>query len=310
LPLAAAFKGTNRCEPERQIIESAGRVAYSPFRNAFQSVCKPKAHDGPDERPEGFKGTVRRVQRYGWIPDLPDARDFTYSVAAPLAGKLPDSVDLRKQCPAVYDQGQLGSCTGNAIAGAIEFDRIKQKLKVFTPSRLFIYYNERVMEGTVKSDAGAQIRDGIKSVGTQGDCPESEWPYNINKFAVAPPKKCFTDAVKYKAVQYMRVTQTLTNMQGCLAEGFPFVFGFTVYASFESAAVAKNGIVPMPKSGEQVLGGHAVLAVGYNSAQRVFIVRNSWGPGWGDAGYFYMPFAYLLDSNLADDLWTIRLLLH
>jgi C1A family cysteine protease len=277
------------------------------------AVRKRKAKPAPeaaDERPEGFTGTTYRIQRYGWIPDLPDPRDFTYSVIGPMAAKLPDLVDLRKQCPPVYDQGQLGSCTANAIGAALEFDRIKQKLKVFTPSRLFIYYNERVIEHTVKSDSGAQLRDGIKSVAKQGDCPETEWPYNINKFAVAPPKNCYTDALKYKAVQYMSVTQNLTNMQGCLAEGYPFVFGFTVYESFESPAVAKNGMMPMPKSGEKVLGGHAVLAVGYDNSKRVFIVRNSWSDGWGDGGYFYMPYAYLLDDNLADDLWTIRLVLH
>jgi C1A family cysteine protease len=96
-------------------------------------------------------------------------------------------------------------------------------------------------------------------------------------------------------------------MQGCLASGYPFVFGFTVYESFESNAVAQTGDMPMPKSGEKVVGGHAVLAVGFDNEDRVFIVRNSWGDGWGDAGYFYIPYAYLLDDNLADDLWTIRL---
>ncbi|MFI5461396.1 MAG: C1 family peptidase [Isosphaerales bacterium] len=259
-------------------------------------------------KPAGFKGTIRKVQRYGWVPDLPDQRDHTFAVAAPIVASIPETVDLRAQCPAeVYDQGQLGSCTANAIAGALEFDRMKQQLTVFTPSRLFIYYNERVMENSVASDNGAQIRDGIKSVGTQGDCPETEWPYDISQFAVQPPQSCYDDAVKYKAVQYQSVTQNLADMQGCLASGYPFVFGFTVYDSFESAAVAKTGDVPMPKSGENILGGHAVLAVGYDNDDRVFIVRNSWGAGWGDAGYFYMPYAYLLDDNLSDDLWTIRL---
>jgi C1A family cysteine protease len=258
-------------------------------------------------KPAGFKGTPRKVQRYGWVPDLPDQRDHTYAVAAHLVSNLPDSVDLRDQCPDVYDQGELGSCTGNAIAAALEFDRMKQNLDDFTPSRLFIYYNERVLEGTVDSDSGAQIRDGIKSVAQQGDCPETEWAYDISKFADAPPQSCYDDALQYKAVQYQSVSQNLADMQGCLASGYPFVFGFTVYESFESDAVAQTGDMPMPKSREQVIGGHAVLAVGYDNQDRVFIVRNSWGEGWGDAGYFYMPYAYLLDDNLADDLWTIRL---
>jgi C1A family cysteine protease len=257
--------------------------------------------------PAGFKGTPRKVQRYGWIPDLPDQRDHTYAVAAHLVTDLPDSVDLRDQCPDVYDQGRLGSCTGNAIAAALEFDRMKQNLDDFTPSRLFIYYNERVMEGTVDSDSGAQIRDGIKSVAQQGDCPETEWPYDISKFADAPPQSCYDDALQYKAVQYQSVSQNLADMQGCLASGYPFVFGFTAYESFESAPVARTGNLPMPRSDEQVVGGHAVLAVGYDNQDQVFIVRNSWAEGWGDAGYFYMPYAYLLDDNLADDLWTIRL---
>src|SRR5271157_4958001 len=146
-------------------------------------------------RPAGFKGTTRKVQRYGWVPDLPDYRDHTYAVAAHILAEIPDSVDLRPQCPPeVYDQGQLGSCTANAIAAAIEFDRMKQQLTVFTPSRLFIYYNERVMEGTVGTDSGAQIRDGIKSVGSVGAPPETDWPYNIAEFAVKPPPKAFTDA--------------------------------------------------------------------------------------------------------------------
>jgi C1A family cysteine protease len=127
--------------------------------------------------------SIRKVQRYGWVPDLPDQRDFMYAAPAPYAANTPPSIDLSKKCPPPYDQGQLGSCTANAIAGAIEFDQIKANLKEFTPSRLFIYYNERVMEGTVNSDSGAQIRDGIKSVATLGALPETDWPYNIAKFS-------------------------------------------------------------------------------------------------------------------------------
>ena len=258
--------------------------------------------------PAGFKGTVRKVQRYGWVPDLPDHRDLSYAVPHSVVSQIPSSVDLRDQCPSVYDQGQLGSCTANAIAGGIEFDMLKQGITpVFAPSRLFIYYNERVMEGTVSTDSGAQIRDGIKSVATQGDCPENEWPYDTAKFAAQPPQQCYDDAVKHKALVYRSVDQNLADMKGCLAEGYPFVYGFTVYQSFESQAVAQTGNVPMPNSGEAIVGGHAVVAVGYDDSDRVFICRNSWGEGWGDAGYFYMPYAYLLDNNLSDDFWTVRL---
>jgi C1A family cysteine protease len=245
---------------------------------------------------------------YGWVPDIPDHRDFLYAAPVENLAALPASVDLRPKCPKeVYDQGQLGSCTANAIAGALEFDQMKQALKTFTPSRLFIYYNERVMEGTVSSDSGAQIRDGIKSVGNIGAPPETDWAYNIAKFAEKPPQPAFSDAPLGKALQYQRVPQVLTQMKGCLASGYPFVFGFTVYQSFEGDEVARTGIVPMPAAQEKVLGGHAVLAVGYDDSSQRFTVRNSWGPGWGLAGYFTIPYAYLTDSNLADDFWTVRM---
>ena len=248
-----------------------------------------------------------KIARYGWLPDLPDQRDHLYAVPVKVAGALPRRVDLRRHCPPVYDQGQLGSCTANAIAGAIEFDRMKQGLADFTPSRLFIYYNERAIEHSVASDSGAQIRDGIKSVGKQGDCPETEWPYVIAKFKTRPPKNCYADALKYKAVLYQRVTQTLSQLKGCLASGWPFVFGFTVYESFESASVAKTGHATLPRSGDAVIGGHAVAGVGYDDAKQWFIVRNSWGAGWGMKGYFTLPYAYVTDASLAGDFWTVRI---
>ncbi|MDE2363066.1 MAG: C1 family peptidase, partial [Hyphomicrobiales bacterium] len=185
-------------------------------------------------------------------------------------------------------------------------DRLKQKITDFTPSRLFIYYNERVIEGTVNQDSGAQIRDGVKSVAKLGAPPESDWPYVISKFQQQPPTTAYNDAKHDVVSAYMRVAQNLVQMQGCLAEGYPFVFGFTVYESFESAAVAKSGVVPMPASNESVVGGHCVVAVGYDNAKRMFIIRNSWGTGWGLKGYCMMPFEYLLTPNLASDFWTLR----
>ena len=251
---------------------------------------------------------TQKIQRYGWIPDLPDRRDHLYAAPVRMLRTLPPKIDLTPQCPPVFDQGQLGSCTGNAIAGAIQFDELKQKQANPTvPSRLFIYYNERVIEGTTASDSGAQIRDGIKTVASQGVCTEKSWPYDIVKFRTKPPKKCYLEAAKHKAVSYQRLVQSLNQMKGCLASGWPFVFGFTVYESFETSAVAKTGRAPMPASGEKVLGGHAVLAVGYDDKMERFIIRNSWGTGWGKKGCFTLPYAYLTDSNLADDFWTIRL---
>jgi len=250
-----------------------------------------------------------RIQKYGWIPDLPDKRDHAYAAPHATLLKLPDTVDLRSQCPPVYDQGQLGSCTANAIAGAVQFDRTKQADKPdFIPSRLFIYYNERVIEHTVSEDSGAMIRDGIKSIAKLGVCSETpDWPYDISKFTQKPPKRAFTDAKKFKAVTYSRLVNTqLPQLQGCLASGYPFVFGFSVYESFESQEVARTGTVNMPEPGEKLLGGHAVLAVGYDESAKRFLVRNSWGEGWGVNGYFTMPYEYLTDNNLADDFWTVR----
>jgi C1A family cysteine protease len=248
-------------------------------------------------------------RKYGWAPDVPDFRDHVYSAPLPVLQKLPPKKDLRPGCPPVYDQGQLGSCTGNAIAGAIQFEQKKQGVNVFVPSRLFIYYNERVMEGTVNSDSGAQIRDGVKSVGNQGVCPETEWPYDINKFADKPGPKCYKDATLCEAVGYQRLdSSNLTQLKGCIADGFPFVYGFTVYDSFESQQVAKTGVLNLPGPKEKVVGGHAVLAVGYDDTTQRFTVRNSWGKDWGIKGYFTIPYAYLTDSNLADDFWTIRIL--
>ncbi len=248
-------------------------------------------------------------RRFGWVPDIPDQRDHLYSAPMPMKGALPAKADLRSKCPPVVDQGQLGSCTGNAIAGAVQSDRMKQKLKpAFAPSRLFIYYNERAMEGTVASDSGAMIRDGIKSLANLGDCSESSWPYDVAKFTHKPSAACYKEALKYKAVQYQRVVRSLSQFKGCLASGYPFVFGFSVYESFESDAVANTGIAPLPGHGEKLLGGHAVLAVGYDDAAQRLIVRNSWGKGWGQAGYFTLPFAYLTEPNLSDDFWTVRLI--
>ncbi len=252
---------------------------------------------------------LRHIAGYGWAPDLPDHRDLLYAAPPHVAKALPAKVDLRSKCPKVYDQGQLGSCTANSIAGAIEFDQMKQgsPKPPFTSSRLFIYYNERAMEGTVSSDSGAQIRDGIKSCANLGTCPEEMWPYDIAKFAEKPPAPCYTTAAQHLVKLYSRVPRVLNSMKGCLADGYPFVFGFTVYESFEGEAVAKTGIVPLPQPKEAVVGGHAVMAVGYIDAEQMFLVRNSWGPKWGLKGYFKLPYAYLTDADLSDDFWTIRL---
>ena len=251
---------------------------------------------------------AHNVTWYGWRPDLPDQRDFVYAASKTVIKKLPVKIDLRPGCPPVYDQGELGSCTANAIGAAFEYELMKQnKTADFMPSRLFIYYNERVMENTVNLDNGAEIRDGVKSINTQGVCPENLLPYDITKFAVQPTAACYGEALKHQVLSYHRVQRTLDDMRGCLSEGYPFVFGFTVYDAFESPAVAKSGKLDLPKKTEKVVGGHAVMAVGYDDKTKRFTVRNSWGSDWGLAGYFTMPYSYLTDGNLSDDVWTIRI---
>jgi len=249
---------------------------------------------------------VRTQKRYGWRPDHPDMRDFLLAVEP--AKALPSSVSLRTKMPPVYDQGQLGSCTANSVGAILEYNELKQKEPdATTPSRLFIYYNERAMEGTVEQDSGAEIRDGIKSVAQVGAPPETVWPYVISKFAQKPPAKAYKAATQHEAIRYARVPQSEVAIQTVLASGYPISYGFTVYESFETE-VGSNGIVPMPSPSEQTLGGHAVVAIGYKQirGQLYFECRNSWGPDWADHGYFWMPAAYLASSNLASDFWVIE----
>jgi C1A family cysteine protease len=253
------------------------------------------------------RSVVSSKYGYGWKAGNPSQDDFRFLARPETIASLPPLVDLRPHCPAPYDQGQLGSCTANAIAGAIEYDQIKQGITEATPSRLQIYWNERYMEGglaNTRQDAGAIIKDGVKSVHKQGACPESMWPYDISKFTKKPTADCYKVARSHKITSYMRVARDLNQIRACLVDS-PVIIGFTVYASFESQEVADTGMMPMPQPGEQELGGHAVLVVGYRDSDQRFIVRNSWGD-WGDKGHFYMPYGYLLRSDLSSDFWTIR----
>jgi C1A family cysteine protease len=189
----------------------------------------------------------------------------------------------------------------------VDFERARQGLPFITPSRLFVYYNERATEETIASDAGAQIRDGAKVIAAQGACPETDWPYDPAQFAVEPPDAAYSDGLQDIAVQYQSVAQSAHFLKSALAGGLPVVIGISVYESFESDAVAATGTVPMPdEATEQLLGGHAVLLVGYDDATSRWLVRNSWGDTWGQAGYFTLPYAYLTDPQLASDFWVLQ----
>lgn len=248
-------------------------------------------------RPDG-------IAKYHWVRDLPDHRDHMFTAVAPT---LPASVDLRTYASPIEDQGQLGSCTGNAIAGAIELID-KKGNKRLDVSRLFIYYEERVLEGSVNYDAGAYIRDGIKVCYTKGAPLESLWPYNIRKWATKPPTAAYSDALNRKVTGYQRCAN-FTAVKNALALGNPVVIGFDVYESFEQGAwqyANGSGLMPYPNtSTEQILGGHAVCLVGYNDSTQRFICRNSWGTSWADKGYFYMPYQVIQNTGMSSDFWVI-----
>lgn len=250
----------------------------------------------------------RTIERYGWIPQLPDFRDVPYAPDPEVATNLPAKVDLRTtpHMPPVYDQGQLGSCTGNGWAGAYAYAWHLTHNAMIQPSRLDIYYGERVIEHTVGTDSGAQVRDGAKVLAKSGVCPEADWPYDIATFARPPSKKDKADALLHLALTYKAVAQDLHSLQAALASGLPVVFGFTVYDDFESEQVAQTGIVNMPTRGESIVGGHCVVLVGYDTASQRFIARNSWGTDWGQGGYFTIPFAYVTSSKLASDFWVLE----
>lgn len=249
---------------------------------------------------------TRKIAGYGWVPQLPDLRDAR--LALPAATNLPAAVDLSKHeaMPPVYEQGGLGSCTANAIAAAVDFTNYQQSKAFTSPSRLWIYYQERVLENSVRHDSGAQLRDGMKAVSKLGVCPESHWPYDIAAFAKKPPKKAYTAAMKQRVLRYEAAPQDLFGLKSVLASGVPVVFGFSVYESFELNAVAKTGILAMPSPTESMIGGHAVLLVGYSDKVDRFLVRNSWGSGWGKGGYFEMPYQYPTNPALASDFWAVQ----
>ena len=259
-----------------------------------------------------------RHRNLGWQPQLPDHRDLVY--AAPMGAVLPPAVDLRPRMPSVYDQGQIGSCTANATDAIVQF--LLRPAETDTPwfpgSRLFIYYNTRAAEGTIGCDSGGSLRDAIKSVAAFGVPAETAWPYSgaaAREDGTFPPgaaaslkpsKAVYEAAAVAKAVNYSAVPQMLSHLKGCLAEGFPIAFGFTIYSSFYGVGDVPTIDVPMPKPDVGVEGGHAVVAVGYVDASEQFIIRNSWGPGVQDDGYFYLPYGYVTNPNLASDFWTIR----
>ena len=242
---------------------------------------------------------------YGWIRDLPDNRDLYYKRV--ISSKdLPSLVNLRNDCPDAYNQGSLGSCTANALAFLFEYDEIiKNRESKFKPSRLFIYYNERKLDNRIDYDSGSSIRDTIKMIHKTGICDENLWEYDIDKFKDKPPILCYTQVKHYKLIKYYKLKQNIDDLKACLNDGFPFVVGISIYESFESENSATTGIIKMPLCNEKLLGGHTVAVVGYDDNYG-FLVRNSWGINWGIEGHCFIPYEYICNKNLANDLWTIK----
>ena len=256
---------------------------------------------------------------YGARPDLPDERDHrkVYKESEiPSATHFP-TVDIRRYVDHIYDQKALESCTANSLCGAYGLDLKKQSetlaegYKYFNPSRLFLYYNTRELEGSVESNVGATIRDTIKSLNRLGLCKESDWPYDVSKFTEKPPESCYAAARGNILCKYQRLNQDIDQFRACLKEGSPFVFGFNVYTSFHCAENTAMGKMPVPNPSdpsEKKEGGHAVMAVGYDDAAKHVVVLNSWGEGWGDKGYFYMPYDFIV-GNECYDFWKISFVL-
>lgn len=264
-----------------------------------------------------------RYRGLGWVPDLPDKRDFSLRSMPPY--ELPGKVDLRQYQSPVRDQGQLGSCVGFAVTGGVEYLRATDKdlfSTIYSP--LYTYYRAREMQGWENYDSGAYIRDGVKSVtripppdpdnplpDIRGAVPETAWPYKPNGFTKAPTPSVAKKGTRWQLGSYHRCDVSsglaVQSVMTALSKNWPVVGGFSCYASMFTPHVDQSGLIPMPSSNDWLVGGHAVLFVGYDMATAVFIFKNSWGVDWGMHGYGLLPFAYVHDRNLSDDFWAMSM---
>jgi len=268
----------------------------------------------------------------GWIPDYPDFRDYTEvtedikSVLSP-KGVLkakggPASVDLRDWCSPIEDQGSIGSCTAHARAGVVEYYERKSFGRHIDASRLFLYKVTRNLM-KAKGDAGAYLRKTMGAMVLFGVPPEEYWPYTDDekRFDQEPPAFCYAFAQNYQTIKYFRhdppgikPEEILLKIKTYLSKGHPAMFGFTVYNSIEQAE--STGKIPFPSAKERIEGGHAVTAVGYDDKMKIknkygktettgaVLIRNSWGAQWGEKGYGWLPYDYIL-KGLAEDFWSI-----
>jgi C1A family cysteine protease len=251
------------------------------------------------DHPEG--GRTVKVGACHRDPHRPEHKHYDSSQFAP--DELPGFVDLRPHLTPVEDQGDLGSCTANALAGAVEYLERRLNNSEERVSRLFLYWNERDLEGTANQDHGACLDDGIRALQKDGICTELIWPYDTRRVFKKPHDDAYDAAEGHTIDEAHRVKIELHDLRHCLAEGYPFVFGLQLGRAFQK--VGDDGVVALPDAGDNA-GGHAMLCVGYSDQDQVFVVRNSWGPKWGDGGYCYIPYEYLGDPKYAHDAWTLR----
>jgi hypothetical protein len=232
-------------------------------------------------------------------------RDNTQKYSYSGHPKLPQAIDLRPYLTPIENQGDSNSCTANATAGAHEYLLKRLKGQDDDVSRLFIYYNARKLDGAIQVDEGSYLQSCVGVLREYGACSEKAWPFNLDRILDAPDAKAYDEATAFLIHDAARVEVKLEAMRSCLAKGYPFTFGLMLFESFQQAG--KTGLVPMPDiEQEKMDGGHAMLCVGYSDADRVFVVRNSWGADWGDQGYCYIPYAYMTNPDLNGDCWMIR----
>ncbi|MBW4471815.1 MAG: C1 family peptidase [Stenomitos rutilans HA7619-LM2] len=245
-----------------------------------------------------------QIKLGSYRPDKKNPNDKTYK-SSRSTDDLPAKVDLRPYMTPVENQGNSNSCTANAMAGAYEYLAKRVRGSAHDVSRLFIYYNARDLDGAPDSDEGTYLRSCIKVLKKYGTCAEATWPFDLHRIFEPPHENAYEEATNFLIEDAYRVDVNLDAMRQCLADGYPFTFGLDLFSSFQKAG--SKGLVPTPDpDNEKHDGGHAMLCVGYSDEDKVFIVRNSWGEGWGDRGYCYIPYDYMTNPDLNGDLWAIR----
>jgi hypothetical protein len=252
-------------------------------------------------------GSARKVSGYRYAAPRPGTK--TWSARAETESRLPKKVDLRAFMTEVEDQGETNSCAANAVAGAYEY-LVKRHLgeESYDVSRLFIYYNGRAVDDCAHEDEGSVIGSLIESLKEHGACSEETWPFEEDSVNDEPSEDAYEEASQFLVEDTAVIPTRLEAWKSALAEGYPIIFGVSLFESFDKHR--KPGLVPVPsprESSRESHGGHAMLAVGYSDKDRVFIVRNSWGEEWGDNGYCYIPYDYLLNPQYnGGDSWIIR----